>query len=677
MKRIYLYVAGIVVALVPAVLGLTGNASFSQSVPVRVPDRVSSDDATSTPSRARRAARPTHDAADDRGRGGADDGPNHDVDDDRGGDRDRTAATPDNSGPGSAATTTARARRRRRTTTPAPARRQRLRRGSAAPAPAARGRTAPASGSGDDSGHHSGGDDGGHGGGSTTAGPVGTDPTTDLQSSDADSRRPPSPGSRRATRTPRRDDDVQWRTIATPDREVVGEAPVQVRRVVAQLALGIVVVLVVVTVGGSFAARKLAEREAVNDAANLTDVFAETVVRPALTDRLAAGQAQPPARRSTTWSAPTSSVPPSCTSSSGPRTARSSTPTRPASSAGPSSSTTTRPRRSRTPQTRADISDLDRDENTLDGQAGDKLVEVYRPVWTDSGKKMLFEIYAPYDQVSQRTGQLWRGFAGVTLSSLLLFLVLLAPLFWHLLSRVRRNQRQRELLLQRSVDASSNERRLIAASLHDGPVQDLAATSFVVAGATARAKAAGQHWLVDELQNVAGSVRASIRALRSLLVDIYPASLAQAGLGRRSRRPRPVGPRARASRCGCTTTTRRSSASRPEQERLVYRVAQETLRNAAKHAVPCTASVTLYRVGDEVVLDVLDDGNGFDVDAQLADPEPGHFGLQLLADLAATGGALLQVASVPRRGTHWRLRVPQAASMPPNTTTEPEETPDD
>ena len=49
MKRIYLYVAGIVVALVPAVLGLTGNASFSQSVPVRVPDRVSSDDATSTP----------------------------------------------------------------------------------------------------------------------------------------------------------------------------------------------------------------------------------------------------------------------------------------------------------------------------------------------------------------------------------------------------------------------------------------------------------------------------------------------------------------------------------------------------------------------------------------------------------------------------------------------------
>ena len=283
---------------------------------------------------------------------------------------------------------------------------------------------------------------------------------------------------------------------------------------------------------------------------------------------------------------------------------------------------------------------------------------------------MLFEIYAPYDQVSQRTGQLWRGFAGVTLSSLLLFLLLITPLFWHLMSRVRRNQRQRELLLQRSVDASSNERRLIAASLHDGPVQDLAATSFVVAGATARAKAAGQHWLVDELQNVAGSVRASIRALRSLLVDIYPASLAQAGLGAA------LGDLVQSVRApGLEVRLHHDDEEElgltPEQERLVYRVAQETLRNAAKHAVPCTASVTLYRVGDEVVLDVLDDGNGFDVDAQLADPEPGHFGLQLLANAAATGGALLQVASVPRRGTHWRLRVPQAASNHPTPTRPP------
>ena len=90
-------------------------------------------------------------------------------------------------------------------------------------------------------------------------------------------------------------------------------------------------------------------------------------------------------------------------------------------------------------------------------------------------------------------------------------------------------------------------------------------------------------------------------------------------------------------------------------------MAQETLRNAAKHAAPCTVTITLYRVpeaDDAVVLDVVDDGNGFDVTERLAHPEPGHFGLQLLADVAPTGGALLQVASAPGRGTHWRLQVP-------------------
>ena len=267
---------------------------------------------------------------------------------------------------------------------------------------------------------------------------------------------------------------------------------------------------------------------------------------------------------------------------------------------------------------------------------------------------MLFEIYAPYDQVSHRTGQLWRGFAGVTLSSLLLFLVLLAPLIWHLLSRVRRAQAQRELLLQRAVDASAAERRLIAASLHDGPVQDLAATSFVVAGATARARAEGHGDLSAELDTVSSSVRTSIRALRSLLVDIYPPSLAQSGLGA-ALTDLAESVRAPGLEVQVDIDPADDLGLEPAQERLVYRIAQETLRNAAKHAAPCTATLALHRDVDGVVLDVVDDGPGFDVDAQLADPAAGHLGLQLLADLAATGGGLLQVASAAGLGSHWRL----------------------
>jgi two-component system NarL family sensor kinase len=458
-------------------------------------------------------------------------------------------------------------------------------------------------------------------------------------------------------------DETHWVTVARPEQAGTSDGPLSMRRVVSQLVLGIVVVLAVVTVGGSFAARRLAEREAVTDAAATADVLAEAVVQPALTDALLAGNARAGAAFGKVvndqvlgetvvhvklWT-PEGKVVFADESDLVGRTFRLDDDQLAALE---------------DPTTRAQISDLDRDENALDRTTGDKLVEVYRPVWTPSGKTMLFEIYAPYDQVGQRTGQLWRGFAGVTLSSLLLFLVLLSPVIWHLLSRVRRDQEQRELLLQRAVDASSAERRMIAATLHDGPVQDLAATSFVVAGASARARARGEDSLVEELQTVSSSVRTSIRALRSLLVDIYPASLARSGLAAA------LTDLAQSVRApGLEVHVDLDPADEPgldeTQERLVYRIAQETLRNAAKHAAPCTATLALYldvELEDEehhswVVLDVVDDGPGFDVASQLAGPEPGHLGLRLLADLAATGGALLQVASAPGRGTHWRLQL--------------------
>ena len=142
------------------------------------------------------------------------------------------------------------------------------------------------------------------------------------------------------------------------------------------------------------------------------------------------------------------------------------------------------------PATVADVTDLTQSENVF--ESGERLVEVYRPVWTPSRQPVLFEIYASYDPVGERTRQLWRGFAGVTASSLVLFVVIVSPIVWHLVRRLRRAEEQRIDLLQRAVDASSDERRRIAASLHDGPVQELAATSFTVAGASATAGAHGQ-----------------------------------------------------------------------------------------------------------------------------------------------------------------------------------------
>ena len=221
--------------------------------------------------------------------------------------------------------------------------------------------------------------------------------------------------------------------------------------------------------------------------------------------------------------------------------------------------------------------------------------------------------------------------------------------------RLRRAEEQRIELLQRAVDASADERRRIAASLHDGPVQELAATSFTVAGASATASMHGQGALSRDLDAAAAAVRSSIRSLRTLLVDIYPASLARSGIV--------------AALLDLAQTTRRDDlvvqvdaadeddlALSAGAQRLVHRVAQECLRNAAKHAGAATVVVSLHRDGPtSVTLDVVDDGVGFDVAQALGAPRDGHLGLHLLADAASVPGALLQVSSAPGRGTHWRL----------------------
>lgn len=92
-------------------------------------------------------------------------------------------------------------------------------------------------------------------------------------------------------------------------------------------------------------------------------------------------------------------------------------------------------------------------------------------------------------------------------------------------------------------------------------------------------------------------------------------------------------------------------------ERLIYRVAQEALRNAVTHAAPCAVTISLAHEGGRVELVVADDGPGFDARAALDAPVEGHLGLRVLHDLATDAGAELALATTPGRGTRWRLRL--------------------
>jgi len=302
----------------------------------------------------------------------------------------------------------------------------------------------------------------------------------------------------------------------------------------------------------------------------------------------------------------------------------------------------------------ADLSDLTRPENRYEAGYG-QLLEVYLRIQTASHGPLLFEDYIRYGALRDRSSRLLLDLLPSLLGGLALLELALLPVAWQLARRVRDGLREREGLLRRAVDASEAERRRIAADLHDTTVQELAAASYSLAGTGRQLASSGNAAAAEAVEEAARTTRQSVRQLRTLLVEIYPPNLHREGL-------EVVLRDLLASLSGFGIRTELSMpAALPithEAERLIYRAAQEALRNVVAHAQAGRAAVTVQLVGSSVELVVRDDGRGFDADRNGAGEPEGHFGLRLLRDLARDAGGHLDVSSEVGRGTTVRFQVP-------------------
>ena len=280
----------------------------------------------------------------------------------------------------------------------------------------------------------------------------------------------------------------------------------------------------------------------------------------------------------------------------------------------------------------ADVSDLERPENRYERRFG-KLLEVYLPIDAPGGQRLLFEDYVRFGAITASEQRLYARFAPALGAALVLLWLVQLPLAWSLTRRLRQRQREREALLRRAIDSSAIERRRIAQHLHDGVVQDLAGVSYSLA-------AAG-------MTDAAASTRRAVRELRALLIGIYPPSLQRSGLEAAvSDLLAPLSARGIAVESDIPADLTLA----PETEELIFRGAQEALRNVAKHADPTSVVVTVSRSNGSVVLAVRDDGRGFEPVAQAA-ADGSSMGLRLLEDLVEERNGRLEIDSGAGRGT--------------------------
>ncbi|GAA2011366.1 sensor histidine kinase [Nocardioides kribbensis] len=296
--------------------------------------------------------------------------------------------------------------------------------------------------------------------------------------------------------------------------------------------------------------------------------------------------------------------------------------------------------------TDAEVSDLSAPENRF--EAPDRgLIEVYTRLDSPEGEPLLFETYYSSDLIATRSDEVVAPFQRINLLALALVVAVATGLLYLLNRRIRVAGLERERLMDRAAAASEAERRRIARDLHDGVVQDLAATAFGLSTLARRAEGTQRR----ELLASGAALRRSMRDLRSLLVEIHPPGLTATTLP--SALADLVAPLAAA---GIAADVEVGDLDDVDEATLglVWRVAQEAVRNALRHA---RASTVRVRVGCDdatAVLEVVDDGAGFRADVAQAGS---HYGLRGLRSLAEDHGGRLTVESSPGAGTTVRLEV--------------------
>ena len=425
----------------------------------------------------------------------------------------------------------------------------------------------------------------------------------------------------------------------------------QIARPVLMFALSGLAVLVLVAVAGWFALRSLSTQEAVREAKLATTITGRGIVQPALTTAVIRGDPQaltrldrvirnrvktPDVARIKIWNANGKIIYSDQPLLIGRQFVL-----------GPAE------RRALLMETTAtEPTTLSSPENTFEQNLG-PLTSVYLGLRAQDGTPVLYEEYLRSSSIAGSSRSVAALFAPVVILALLVLTVLQIPLAWRMARRIRNAQRDREALLQRAVNASDEERRTIASGLHDGVVQELAGNSFAMAAAVE--SRGGERELRQALAAGAAGTRNAIRQLRSLLLEIYPPALRTQGLV--AALPDLAAPlTARGIEVSVAVPPYLAVSEQTEQ--LVFRTAQEAVRNVGSHAAAEHVSIEVSQSNGLVTLVVTDDGEGFDP-ATLPDRRSeGHMGLSMLSDLAQRAGGSLAVESQPGSGTTVRMEVP-------------------
>ena len=223
------------------------------------------------------------------------------------------------------------------------------------------------------------------------------------------------------------------------------------------------------------------------------------------------------------------------------------------------------------------------------------------------------------------------------------------------LVHLQRTSEERRELAAALINAQELERQRIAADLHDDSIQAIVAVAMRLDLLARRLEA--DPATKDSVTRLREDVTDALASLRRMTFRLAPATLEQTGLvaaledGLRPARETGAAPIRLAATLG------REPGS--EAAVILYRIAQEAVANARRHARPSVIDVSLSDDPAGFRLEVADDGQGFEVpDDPAMASAPGHIGIASMRQRAELTGGWLRIESAIGKGTTVTAWVP-------------------
>ena len=210
------------------------------------------------------------------------------------------------------------------------------------------------------------------------------------------------------------------------------------------------------------------------------------------------------------------------------------------------------------------------------------------------------------------------------------------------------------LALEHAVDVLEQQLRWMAYSLHDGPVQTLSAAGAMLEQAGHSGDPDAVH---AQIAAAGGMIDHGLFEMREIMRELRPAELEETSLVAKIREYVEACAARAGTPIGLRVTGQEPRISRPVQVSL-FRVVQEALTNAAKHAKAHAVVVSVSFSPAYVECTVTDDGIGFDIDRAMAREATSHWGLASMRERMLMIGGDLEIRTESGKGTEVRACAP-------------------